>query len=99
MTQENAATEIKLRGHALIAGEVKRLPNAPGVYRMLNAKGDVLYVGKARDLKKRVTTYAQPYRLAMRLQRMVAETVAMEFVATHTEVEALLLEADRKSVV
>ena len=73
---------------------MKTLPQPPGVYRMINAQGDVLYVGKARDLKKRVTTYTQPYRLAMRLQRMVAETAAMEFVATHTEVEALLLEAN-----
>ncbi|HWA51306.1 MAG TPA: excinuclease ABC subunit UvrC [Dongiaceae bacterium] len=78
----------------IIRDRVKTLPNQPGVYRMINQRGDVLYVGKARDLKKRVTTYAQPYRLAMRLQRMVSETVAMEFVATHTEVEALLLEAN-----
>jgi excinuclease ABC subunit C len=82
------------RGMEIIRDRVKTLPNQPGVYRMINQRGDVLYVGKARDLKKRVTTYAQPYRLAMRLQRMVSETVAMEFVATHTEVEALLLEAN-----
>jgi excinuclease ABC subunit C len=60
----------------------------------MNAKGDVLYVGKARDLKKRVTAYTQPYRQANRIQRMISETAAMEFVTTHTEVEALLLEAN-----
>src|SRR5687768_2578601 len=81
-------------GLELIRERVKTLPAAPGVYRMINARGDVLYVGKARDLKKRVSSYTQIYRLDMRLQRMVAETAAMEFVATHTEVEALLLEAN-----
>src|SRR5690349_62284 len=81
--------ESLTRGMEIIRDRVKTLPNQPGVYRMINQRGDVLYVGKARDLKKRVMTYAQPYRLAMRLQRMVSETVAMEFVATHTEVEAL----------
>jgi excinuclease ABC subunit C len=83
-------------GHGLevIRDRVKTLPAGPGVYRMINARGDVLYVGKARDLKKRVSSYTQIYRLDMRLQRMVAETVTMEFVATHTEVEALLLEAN-----
>jgi len=82
------------RGMQIIRERVKTLPNQPGVYRMINPRGDVLYVGKARDLKKRVTTYALANRLPLRLQRMVAETVAMEFVATHTEVEALLLEAN-----
>jgi excinuclease ABC subunit C len=83
-------------GHGLevIRERVKTLPAGPGVYRMINARGDVLYVGKARDLKKRVSSYTQIYRLDARLQRMVAETAAMEFVATHTEVEALLLEAN-----
>jgi excinuclease ABC subunit C len=81
-------------GLEVIRERVKTLPAAPGVYRMINARGDVLYVGKARDLKKRVSSYTQIYRLDMRLQRMVAETATMEFVATHTEVEALLLEAN-----
>jgi len=83
-------------GHGLevIRDRVKTLPAQPGVYRMINARGDVLYVGKARDLRKRVSSYTQIYRLDMRLQRMVAETATMEFVATHTEVEALLLEAN-----
>jgi len=83
-------------GHGLevIRELVKTLPAGPGVYRMINVRGDVLYVGKARDLRKRVSSYTQIYRLDMRLQRMVAETATMEFVATHTEVEALLLEAN-----
>jgi excinuclease ABC subunit C len=82
------------QGAGVIREKVKTLPNSPGVYRMMNAKGDVLYVGKARDLKKRVTAYTQPYRQANRIQRMISETAAMEFVTTHTEVEALLLEAN-----
>jgi excinuclease ABC subunit C len=82
------------QGLEVIRERVKTLPNQPGVYRMINARGDVLYVGKAGNLKKRVSSYTQIYRLDMRLQRMVAETATMEFVATHTEVEALLLEAN-----
>ena len=89
-----ARRESLARGLEVIRERVKTLPNQPGVYRMLNPRGDVLYVGKARDLKKRVTSYTQAGRLALRLQRMVAETTSMEFVATHTEVEALLLEAN-----
>ncbi|MEO3998715.1 excinuclease ABC subunit UvrC [Mesorhizobium sp. CAU 1732] len=73
---------------------VKRLPNAPGVYRMINAGGDVLYVGKARSLKKRVTNYAQGREHTNRIGRMVRETATMEFVVTRTETEALLLEAN-----
>jgi excinuclease ABC subunit C len=65
----------------------------PGVYRMLDAKGDVLYVGKARALKNRVTNYTQVTRLSKRLQRMVAQTRDMLIVTTNTEAEALLLEA------
>ncbi|MDY0881330.1 excinuclease ABC subunit UvrC [Dongia soli] len=81
-------------GVAVIREKARTLPGSPGCYRMLNAQGDVLYVGKAKDLKKRVTSYTQPYRQPMRLQRMIAETATMEFVTTHTEVEALLLEAN-----
>jgi excinuclease ABC subunit C len=73
---------------------VKRLPNAPGVYRMMNAAGDVLYVGKARNLKKRVAQYAQGRFHTNRIPRMVRETATMEFVTTRTETEALLLEAN-----
>jgi excinuclease ABC subunit C len=81
-------------GAELIQELVKRLPNQPGVYRMMNGSGDVLYVGKARSLKKRVTSYAQGRLHSNRLTRMVRETHAMEFVTTRTEVEALLLEAN-----
>ncbi|MCM2292078.1 excinuclease ABC subunit UvrC [Allorhizobium sp. BGMRC 0089] len=83
-----------LTGPELIGEFVKKLPNSPGVYRMLNAAGDVLYVGKARSLKKRVTNYAQGRLHSNRLTRMVRETAHMEFVTTRTEVEALLLEAN-----
>jgi len=82
------------RGAALIAEQLKQLPSSPGVYRMLGAKGDVLYVGKAKNLRKRVVTYTRPERLTLRIQRMVAATHQLEVVTTHTEVEALLLEAN-----
>ncbi|MGC4025304.1 MAG: excinuclease ABC subunit UvrC [Mesorhizobium sp.] len=81
-------------GADVIQTLVKRLPNAPGVYRMMNAAGDVLYVGKARSLKKRVTNYAQGRFHTNRIGRMVRETATMEFVVTRTEIEALLLEAN-----
>ncbi|MBZ9721721.1 excinuclease ABC subunit UvrC [Mesorhizobium sp. AD1-1] len=81
-------------GAEVIQTLVKRLPNAPGVYRMMNAAGDVLYVGKARSLKKRVTNYAQGRFHTTRIGRMVRETSTMEFVVTRTEIEALLLEAN-----
>src|SRR5688572_29697086 len=81
-------------GAEVIQTLVKRLPNAPGVYRMMNAAGDVLYVGKARSLKKRVTSYAQGRFHTARIGRMVRETATMEFVVTRTEIEALLLEAN-----
>ena len=91
----NDATEVSLAdGAALIRGKLKGMPGNPGVYRMLGARGKVLYVGKARNLKKRVSTYANVARLPVRLQRMVAETREMEIVTTHTEVEALLLESN-----
>ncbi|HEX8241541.1 MAG TPA: excinuclease ABC subunit UvrC [Allosphingosinicella sp.] len=80
-------------GVAAIRKVVKSLPVRPGVYRMLDAKGDVLYVGKARMLKNRVTQYTQVARLTKRLQRMVSQTRSMQIVTTSTEAEALLLEA------
>ena len=70
------------------------MPAQPGVYRMLDRKGDVLYVGKARNLKGRVQNYAHPAGLSTRLYRMIAETAALEVVVTHTEAEALLLECN-----
>ena len=80
-------------GVAAIRAVVKTLPIRPGVYRMLDARGDVLYVGKARALKNRVTQYTQVARLTKRLQRMVSQTRSMQIVTTHNEAEALLLEA------
>jgi excinuclease ABC subunit C len=82
------------KGVAVIEAALETMPANPGVYRMLDARGDALYVGKARSLKRRVTSYTQIGRLPERLRRMVSETVAMEIVTTHTEAEALLLEAN-----
>ncbi|MFN3461110.1 MAG: excinuclease ABC subunit UvrC [Oceanibaculum sp.] len=81
-------------GAAIIRAKVRTLPAAPGCYRMISAAGEVLYVGKAKDLRKRVTAYTLPRRQPNRIQRMIAETATMEFMTTHTEVEALLLEAN-----
>jgi excinuclease ABC subunit C len=80
-------------GVAAIRNVLKTLPVRPGVYRMQDARGDVLYVGKARALKNRVTNYTQIQRLSKRLQRMVAQTRSMTIVTTNNEAEALLLEA------
>ncbi|MBW9077698.1 excinuclease ABC subunit UvrC [Agrobacterium pusense] len=86
--------ESGLKGMDLIGEFVKHLPNAPGVYRMFNEAGDVLYVGKARSLKKRVGNYAQGRVHSNRIAQMVRHTTHMEFVTTRTETEALLLEAN-----
>nr|WP_329610510.1 GIY-YIG nuclease family protein [Jiella pelagia] len=83
-----------LKGAELIAALVKRLPNSPGVYRMFGADGEILYVGKARSLKKRVASYSRSGGHTQRIARMIAKTQAMEFVTTRTETEALLLEAN-----
>ncbi len=80
-------------GVAAIRNVLKTLPLKPGVYRMHDVKGDVLYVGKARALKNRVGNYVQVERLSKRLQRMVAQTRSMTIVTTNNEAEALLLEA------
>ncbi len=81
-------------GAAVITAQLATLPGGPGVYRMLNRKGDALYVGKAKSLKKRVAAYTQVDRLPNRLKRMVAETTALEVITTQSEVEALLLESN-----
>jgi len=81
-------------GRAAIARAAKHAPSAPGVYRMADAKGDVLYVGKAKNIKKRVTAYTRPTGHDNRIVRMISATAAMEFVTTKTETEALLLEAN-----
>jgi excinuclease ABC subunit C len=84
--------EAPLKGAQLIKDEVKRLPDRPGVYRMIGEDGEVLYVGKARSLKKRVLQYAQGRFHTQRIAHMVDLTRAMEFVTTRTETDALLLE-------
>ncbi len=81
-----------LTGAALIADHVRRLPDAPGVYRMFGEGGEALYVGKARSLKKRVVQYAQGRFHTQRIALMVDQTRAMEFTTTRTETDALLLE-------
>lgn len=88
------ASDAPAKGVQVIERALLTMPLLPGVYRMLDAKGDALYVGKARALRKRVTSYTQIGRLPERLRRMVSETVSMEIVTTHTEAEALLLEAN-----
>src|SRR5918995_3605239 len=101
---EEGGSEVELdlevsEGSVRLGTEVIRrfwstLPNAPGVYRMLDGKGDVLYVGKANSLKNRVGSYARGQAHSNRIARMIAETSSMEFVTTATETEALLLEAN-----
>ena len=86
--------EILPTGVTVIETALETMPGNPGVYRMLDAKGEALYVGKARNLKKRVVSYTQISRLPERLRRMVADTATMEILTTHTEAEALLLEAN-----
>jgi excinuclease ABC subunit C len=81
-------------GAPVIGRYAKTAPAGPGVYRMIDAAGEVLYVGKARHLKKRVQSYARGASHNNRIARMVADTAAMEFVTTATEIEALLLEAN-----
>src|ERR1700743_1460090 len=86
--------ETPLKGADRIAAYLKTLPDAPGVYRMMNAAGDVLYVGRAKSLKKRVSSYARGAVHSDRLPRMIAETSEMIFVTTASETEALLLESN-----
>ncbi len=80
-------------GHGVVQGYLRTLDASPGVYRMLNAKAEVLYVGKARNLKARVTNYSRPSpQHSGRIARMISETASMMFLTTRTETEALLLE-------
>ena len=83
-----------VNGLYVIENKQKTLPRLPGVYRMLNTKGDALYVGKARNLKARVSYYTKIDHLPKRLQKMVIETDTLEIITTHTEAEALLLESN-----
>jgi excinuclease ABC subunit C len=97
-----AAAEIDLAagagplaaGRAVIARHAKLAPDSPGVYRMTDARGEVLYVGKAKNIRKRILAYTRPTGHDTRIERMIAATVALEFVSTATETEALLLEAN-----
>ena len=97
---ETAARAFDAEAGSLAAGRAaimhygKHAPSRPGVYRMIDARGDVLYVGKAKNIKKRVGAYARPTGLDTRIERMVAATRTLEFVVTRTETEALLLEAN-----
>jgi excinuclease ABC subunit C len=93
-TDETNEAPHRLTGAALIAEKVRTLPNAPGVYRMIDRDDEVIYVGKARDLKKRVSTYAKSGGHANRIARMILNTADMAFVQTASETEALLLEAN-----
>jgi excinuclease ABC subunit C len=88
------AQESLAEGRAAIVRFAKLAPSRPGVYRMIDARGDVLYVGKAKNIKKRVTAYARPTGHDTRIERMIALTRTLEFVVTRTETEALLLEAN-----
>src|SRR5947207_10763675 len=81
-------------GRAAIMRYVKFAPTSPGVYRMSDANGDVLYVGKAKNIRKRVLAYARPTGYDPRIERMIGATATLEFVSTATETEALLLEAN-----
>ena len=97
---EAAKLSFEEEGGALAAGRAAILryaklgPSRPGVYRMIDTRGDVLYVGKAKNIRKRVAAYARPTGLDTRIERMIAATRTLEFIVTRTETEALLLEAN-----
>jgi excinuclease ABC subunit C len=92
--QIEAATGSLAAGRDAIVHAIKEAPSRPGVYRMIDGRGDVLYVGKAKNIKKRIAAYARPTGLDTRIERMIAQTRTLEFVVTRTETEALLLEAN-----
>ena len=92
--ETEAAAGLPRSGPEVIAGYLKLLPSSPGVYRMLDADGTVVYVGKARSLKARVSNYARLGGHTNRIARMISVTASMEFVTVRTEAEALLLEAN-----
>jgi len=91
---EDAPAGALAGGVAAIQRYAKHAPAAPGVYRMIDAKGEVLYVGKAKSIRKRITSYARQAGHTARIMRMIAATATIEFVSTATETEALLLEAN-----
>src|SRR4029079_345133 len=90
---EHASGTLKA-GRAALLRHAKLAPSAPGVYRMLDRQGEVLYVGKAKNIKKRITSYTRPTGHDTRIERVIAATSTVEFVTTATETEALLLEAN-----
>ena len=92
MTDQDKQTLAGPFGHDCIKGYLKTLDGSPGVYRMLDSQARVLYVGKARNLKARVSNYARPTGHSGRIARMISETASMMFLTTQTETEALLLE-------
>jgi excinuclease ABC subunit C len=98
LPEQEAAIELApgplALGRAVIADHAKLAPSSPGVYRMIDGKGDVLYVGKAKNIRKRIIAYTRPTGYEPRIERMIAVTAALEFVSTATETEALLLEAN-----
>jgi excinuclease ABC subunit C len=91
---QGAPTQPLAAGRAIITAHLKHAPATPGVYRMLDQAGEVLYVGKAKSIRKRVASYARPTGHDSRIARMIAATASLEFVTTRTETEALLLEAN-----
>ena len=92
--EATARPAVRPAGRSVIQGYLKSLPSSPGVYRMIDAGGEVIYVGKARSLKARVTSYTREGSHTTRIQRMISATASMEFVTVRTEAEALLLEAN-----
>lgn len=92
LLEEGRAKADTSTGYTVIQAYLKTLDGSPGVYRMLDRQGEVLYVGKARNLKKRVSSYAKPNGHSARIGRMIASTTTMMFLTTRTETEALLLE-------
>ena len=92
VAEDTAGTDVA--GADVIRGHLRTLPGSPGIYQMFDAAGDVLYVGKAKNLKNRVSSYVRGRGLTTRIQKMVQATRRLEVVTTHTEVEALLLESN-----
>ena len=95
MPEDTPDPTPRLTGHDCIQACLRTLDGSPGVYRMLDAESRVLYVGKARNLRARVSNYARPGNHSARIERMIRETAAMMFLTTRTETEALLLEQNR----
>ena len=94
LAEDEAAPNALARGASAIKTHWRQAPAGPGVYRMIAADGEVLYVGKARSIKKRIASYMRPEIQSARIAKMIARTASMVFVSTATEAEALLLEAN-----